>query len=237
MVNLLEKPRLRPVGDRGLLIEYGDAIDPEINLKVRVMALALEQARPPGLIEVIPTYRSLLVIYDPLNTDMTRLECALETLEGQLEQLQIPQPRVVEIPVCYGDEFGPDMEFVASFHGLTEDDVVRLHTSPTYQIYMIGFTPGFPYLGGLPAELHTPRLESPRPLVKPGSVGIANNQTGIYPVESPGGWRIIGRTPLRLFDPTSEQPFLYVAGDFIRFVPISREGYEQIASANTRSQP
>jgi len=235
MVNLFEKPRLRPVGDRGLLIEYGDAIAPEINLKVRVMALALEQARPPGLVEVIPTYRSLLAIYDPLCTDVTRLAGAVETLEGRLEELEMPQPRTVGIPVCYGGEFGPDIEFVATTHGLTEDDVVQLHASATYQIYMIGFTPGFPYLGGLPAELHTPRLESPRPLVKPGSVGIANNQTGIYPVESPGGWRIIGRTPLNLFDPTREQPFLYTAGDFIRFVPISRKGYEQIASANTRS--
>lgn len=236
MGNLFVKPRLRPVGDRGLLVEYGDAIAPDINRKVRVMALALEQEWPCGVVEVIPTYRSLLIIYDPLTTGVTQLGATLENLECRLDDLEIPQPRTVEIPVCYGGEFGPDIEFVAEVHGLNVADVVRLHASTTYLIYMIGFTPGFSYLGGLPEELHTPRLETPRPLVKAGSVGIANNQTGIYPVDSPGGWRLIGRTPLRLFDPARKNPFLYAAGDLIRFVPITKEVYAQMAASNLRAK-
>lgn len=222
-------PVFRLVGDRGLLVEYGDDISPEINHKVRAMALALDQEEPAGIIEVIPTYRSILIIYDPAVVELARLKEVLVNLENCLDKIEIPDPRTIEIPVLYGGSFGPDIDFVAKHNGLSVSEVIRVHSSQTYQIYMIGFTPGFPFLGGLPEKLHTPRLETPRPLVPAGSVGIANNQTGIYPVDSPGGWRLIGRTPLTLFNPLKKDPFLYCTGDRIRFVAISRGEYDHIA--------
>ncbi len=230
MGHLFDKPVFRLVGDRGVIVEYGDAISPEINIKVRAMAMAINEEKLAGIVEVIPTYRSLLIVYDPQATDLKSLEDALQLLESRLYQLEIPLPKTVEIPVLYGRDLGPDIEFVAQAHNLTVEDVIRIHTGALYQIYMIGFTPGFPFLGGLPEELHTPRLETPRPLVPAGSVGIANNQTGVYPIDSPGGWRLIGRTPLSLFNPSKENPFLYRAGDMIKFVRISEEEYRRILS-------
>jgi KipI family sensor histidine kinase inhibitor len=230
MEGLFPKPVFRLVGDRGVLVEYGNTISQEINRKVRTIAMALNLATPAGIVEVIPTYRSVLIIYDPLAITLKGLEEQLESIEDRLDGLDIPSPRTVEIPVLYGGEYGPDIEFVANAHNLTVDDVVRIHSGATYQIYMIGFTPGFPFLGGLSEELHTPRIETPRALVPAGSVGIANNQTGMYPIDSPGGWRLIGRTPLKLFDPSKEDPFLYSAGDMIRFVPISADEYNRILS-------
>jgi inhibitor of KinA len=228
-MGLYRKPLVRIVGDRGVLVEYGDSIHPEVNLKVRAMANLLETRPVEGLQEVVPTYRSLLLIYDPMATQPQTLIRGLRSLEKGISGVQVPPPREVEIPVCYGGEFGPDIEFVANYHGLTVEDVIRIHSSPRYQIYMMGFTPGFPFLGGLPELLATPRLETPRLSVPAGSVAIAANQTGIYPITSPGGWRLIGRTPLRLFRPEKEQPFLYKAGDFIRFRPIDRESYYALA--------
>jgi len=228
-MGLYREPLVRIVGDRGVLVEYGDSIHPEVNLKVRAMAGLLETRGVEGLQEVVPTYRSLLLIYDPMATQPQTLIRGLRSLEKGMSEIQVPPPREVEIPVCYGGEFGPDIEFVANYHGLTVEDVIRIHSSPRYQIYMMGFTPGFPFLGGLPELLATPRLETPRLSVPAGSVAIAANQTGIYPITSPGGWRLIGRTPLRLFRPEREQPFLYKAGDFIRFRPIDRESYYALA--------
>ena len=222
---LFEKARFRTAGDRGLLVEYGDVIDPLVNNKVRSMAIVMGADPPQGVVEVIPTYRSLLIIYDPVVTDPARLLKILETSEDRLEDIQIAPPRTVEIPVCYGGEFGPDIDTVADSNGLTAAKVIELHCEPEYLIYMVGFTPGFPFLGGLPEKLYTPRLETPRTLVPEGSVGIANNQTGIYPVASPGGWQLIGRTPLKLFAPGRKNPFLYQAGDRIKFKPISAEEY------------
>lgn len=226
---LLDIPRYRIAGDRGLLVEYGDRIDLAINRKVRSMAVLLDQSPPKGIIEVIPTYRSLLIVYDPVVTEPKTIQTGLEILEERLADIEIPPPQTVEIPVCYGGEFGPDIGFVAESHDLTEGAVIDIHSAAEYPIYMIGFTPGFPFLGGLSKRLHTPRLESPRTHVPAGSVGIANNQTGIYPVASPGGWQLIGRTPLNLFDPSRKNPFLYNTGDRIRFVPISIEAYQQMS--------
>jgi KipI family sensor histidine kinase inhibitor len=225
---LFEKAGFRIAGDQGLLVEYGDAIDLAVNHKVRAMATVLGGNLPEGVIEVIPTYRSLLIVYDPVKTAPQQLKEILISLEQRLPEIQIPPPVTVEIPVCYGDEFGPDIEFVAESHGLSVEEVVRLHSEPEYPIYMIGFTPGFPFLGGLTEALHTPRLETPRTLVPEGSVGIANNQTGMYPVASPGGWQLIGRTPLKLFAPERPNPFLYQAGDRIKFKAISTEEYNRM---------
>ncbi len=225
MAGLYDRPRFRLVGDRGLLAEYGESIDPEINRKVRIMGLLLDRDRPRGVEEIIPTYRAVLIRYDPLETEPAVLEEALIGLEDRLDSITVPEPERVEIPVCYGGPYGPDLDHVAQVNGLSADRVVEIHTSTAYQIYMIGFTPGFPFLGGMDERIATPRLESPRTAVPAGSVGIANNQTGMYPVTSPGGWQIIGRTPLRLFAPERENPFLYKAGDLIEYKPISEEEY------------
>jgi inhibitor of KinA len=226
---VFEKARYRIAGDRGLLIEYGDVIDPAVNNKVRSMAMVMEHNPPQGVTEVIPTYRSLLIVYDPFATNPAKLQKTLKTLEARLAEIKIPPPNTVEIPVCYGGEFGPDIEYVAESNHLAVEEVIELHCRPEYLIYMVGFTPGFPFLGGLSERLHTPRLETPRTFVPEGSVGIANNQTGIYPVASPGGWRLIGRTPVKLFAPHRQNPFLYQAGDRIKFNPISFEEYTRIS--------
>lgn len=226
---LYETARIRVVGDRGLLVEYGDKIDPVVNKKVISIAIGMEHDAPAGVIEIIPSYRSLLFVYDPSLTTASVLQESLSSLEKHLPEIEIPPPQTVGIPVCYGGEFGPDIQFVAENNGLTVDAAIRLHSEPEYQIFMIGFTPGFPYLGGLPKELHTPRHKTPRTQVLAGSVGIANGQTGIYPVTSPGGWQLIGRTPLKLFDLERPDPFLYQAGDRIRFKPISPEEYRRLA--------
>jgi len=223
--NLYTQARFRFAGDSGLLVEYGDGIDPEVNARVRSMDMVLASHPLEGVREVIPTYRSLLILYDPLQTDPDQLSQELVGLESRLDEITIPVPDTVEIPVCYGGDHGPDIAHVAQSNGLTVEDVVHMHSKTVYSIYMIGFTPGFCFLGGLPEKLHTPRLETPRMRVPAGSVGIANAQTGIYPLTSPGGWQLIGRTPLRLFAPEKESPFIYKTGDSIRFVPISPERY------------
>ena len=170
-----DTPRFRLAGDRGLLVEYGEGIDPAVNRKVRAAALTLEERAVAGVVEVIPTYRSLLILYDPLMTGPEGLEQAILKLEQHLDENRIPAPATVEIPVCYGGDYGPDIGFVAETHGLSPEAIVRIHSEAEYPIYMIGFTPGFPFLGGLAEILHTPRLETPRTHVPEGSVGIANN--------------------------------------------------------------
>ena len=231
---LFERAFFRIAGDQGLLEEYGDGIDFEVNTKVRTMAIIMKQNTPKGVIETIPTYRSLLLVYDPSITNLAKLQKELQKLEERLEEIQIPPPDTVEIPVCYGGEFGPDIEFVAETHDLSVKEVIQLHSEPEYLIYMVGFTPGFPFLGGLSEKLHTPRLETPRTFVPKGSVGIANNQTGIYPVSSPGGWQLIGRSPIKLFDPERPNPFLYQAGDHIKFNPITPEEYSRLAKEDEK---
>jgi len=226
---VFKKAVYRLAGDKGLLVEFGQGIDPQVNAKVRAMTRALEQKRPKGVIEMIPTYRSLLFIYDPELTTPDQLCNGIDIIENTLEKIVISPCKVVEIPVCYGNAFGPDMETVQKPHGLTMEQVIHLHSSPEYLIYMVGFTPGFAFLGGLDEKLHTPRLATPRMLVPEGSVGIANNQTGMYPIASPGGWQLIGRTPLKLFAPDRANPFLYKAGDKIKFKPISEPEYERLA--------
>ena len=227
---MYNKPIFRPAGDRGLLVEYGSNIDPEVNQKVRSIIMALQDDLPVGVVEVIPAYCSILVIYDPMATTVNSLQKALLDLELRLPELHVDAPMVVDIPVCYGGEYGPDMEDVAARSGMSPQEVARIHSEPEYMIYMVGFTPGFPFLGGLPESLHVPRLETPRTSVPAGSVGIANNQTGIYPLVSPGGWRLIGQTPLRLFTPEHSDPIPYRSGDRIRFRPISSLEFQRLST-------
>ncbi len=221
--------RFRIYGDCGILVEFGDKIDPDTNGKVRAATSALQRNTPPGVTEVVPAYRSLLVAYDPRLTSVAELKESLIRLENEAAAEEASPPKTVEVPVCYGGEYGPDIEFVAKFHGIAVEKVVASHSSPEYLVYMLGFTPGFPFLGGLPENLRTPRLEKPRTRVPAGSVGIANDQTGVYPIESPGGWRLIGRTPLKLFDPDKDEPFLLKAGAFLKFRPISPDEFEEMS--------
>ena len=226
---MYDKPRFLLAGDRGLLVEFGASIDPEINQKVQHIFLSLEKTPIHGVTEVIPTYRSILIFYNPSLSDPESLKKAILDRENRLGSMEIPPPETTEIPVCYGDNFGPDLEFVAQHNNLTPEEVIQIHTSGTYLIYMLGFTPGFPFLGGLSEKLFTPRLENPRQLVPAGSVGIANNQTGIYSIDSPGGWQLIGKTPIKLYDPTSSSPFLLKAGNYLRFTSISTRQFREIA--------
>ena len=226
---IFEKAVYRLAGDNGLLVDFGEGIDPKVNTKVRAMAKTLEKDRPKGVKEMIPTYRSILFIYDPRRTNPDILCKLIQRVENTLEKIEIEPWKVVEIPVCYGKKFGPDMENVQKIHGLTTQQIILLHSTPEYLIYMVGFTPGFAFLGGLDEKLFTPRLATPRMRVPEGSVGIANNQTGMYPIASPGGWQLIGKTPLKLFAPDRANPFLYKAGDKIKFKPISEKEYDRLA--------
>ncbi|OGR23645.1 MAG: hypothetical protein A2277_02180 [Desulfobacterales bacterium RIFOXYA12_FULL_46_15] len=225
----------RLAGDTGLIVEFGEGIDPAVNARVRSVAAAVKKTPPDGVIEIIPTYRSLLLVYEPLKTRPEKLVNFIEQFDTAVLDEDAGPFKRVDIPVCYGKEFGPDIETVAKTAGLSTEEVIKRHAAPDYLIYMVGFTPGFPFLGGLDEKLFTPRLKTPRMVVPQGSVGIANNQTGIYPIASPGGWQIIGRTPLTLFAPRRENPFLYQAGDWIRFIPVSPEEYARLKEKEDRS--
>jgi inhibitor of KinA len=220
---LYKNPAYRIMGDRALLVELGDGISPLVNKKVRELFLRLKNNRVEGVVEAVPAYRSLLIVYDPLKITLSALKERLNKLNKTIDRSEIPKPRTLEIPVVYGGECGPDLNWVAEYHKLSPEEVVRFHTGTTYQVYMIGFTPGFAYMGELPDTIATPRKETPRTTVPRGSVGIAQSQTGVYPVESPGGWQIIGRTPLRLFDPAKWPPTPLEMGDLVKFLSIKEE--------------
>lgn len=215
-------------GDCAVCVEFGNAISPDINKKIRAFKIAVEKSGIPGIVETVPTYRSLLVHYQPEVIGFKELTGEFEKLMGDLSSIPIPPPTVIEIPVLYGDEMGPDIENVAEHNGKTVDEVIRIHTSEEYLIYMLGFIAGFPYLGGMSKEIATPRLKSPRVKIDGGSVGIAGEQTGVYPVDSPGGWQLIGRTPLKLYDADREKPVLLEAGQYIKFRSVEKEEYDRI---------
>lgn len=215
-------------GDNALTIEYGNEICEEISSKVRSMMVALEKEKIKGIKEVMPTYRSLMIHYEPLILEYDDLIKKLKELESKLKNISLPKPEVIEIPTLYGGEWGEDIENVAKHNNMTVDEVIKIHSSNEYLIYMLGFTPGFPYLGGLDERIATPRLKAPRTKISGGSVGIAGSQTGIYPIDSPGGWQLIGKTPLKLYDPERKTPILLKSGNYIKFVPISKKKYASI---------
>ena len=218
---MYEAPLFLPAGDQALVVELGDAISPEINRRVHDLVRAIERQAVRGVIDLLPTYRSVLVQYDQMQISHLELEERLTEIESTLDEQAPEAARVVHVPTLYSGEYAPDLEYVAEHAGMTPEDVISVHSSTDYLVYMMGFTPGFPYLGGLSERLATPRLDTPRSEIPEGSVGIAESQTGIYPVASPGGWRLIGRTPLRLFDARRDPPALLAAGDYVRFVPLS----------------
>jgi len=217
---MYEKAKYLIAGDKALVIEFGDSIEKGINSKIRGLTLAIEREAISGIIETIPTYRSLMVIYEPLILELEVLINKIKAIEGKMGEMELPSAKVIEIPTLYGGEYGPDLEFVAEHNNISLEEVIKLHTSTEYLIYMIGFTPGFPYLGGMDDKIAAPRLQTPRTKIPVGSVGIAGKQTGIYPIESPGGWQLIGRTPVKLYDPYRKDPVLLNAGDYIKFVQI-----------------
>ena len=227
-MSVYQEPRFLPAGDRSLVVELGNEISPDVNRRIRDLVLAIERRRVAGVVDLVPTYRSLLVYCDPRRVSLAELQREIASFERHLGETPLPPPKVVEIPTCYGGWLGPDLEFVASHCKLTPDEVVRIHAGTDYLVYMMGFTPGFTYLGGMPERIATPRLKTPRTLIPAGSVGIAQQQTGIYPVDSPGGWQLIGRTPLRLFDPHRDPPVVVEAGDYIRFTAVDRDTYDNI---------
>lgn len=224
-----------PLGDRAITVQLGTSADMKVHNKVRGLVKYLEDHPLPGMIELVPGFTTVTVFYDPMELlCLGQAAQPYEQIRAALERIVFnsymisEEPGVITIPVCYGGEFGPDLQEVAKFTGMTPKEVIALHAGRSYTVYMIGFAPGFPYLGGMSEKLAVPRRSSPRLVIAAGSVGIGGKQTGIYPLESPGGWQIIGRTPVRLFHPLREQPSLLQAGDIIRFQSISREEYESL---------
>ncbi len=237
---------LSPFGDSALLLKFSDKISPETHHQIQQVTEAIDRNVFTGLIEYIPAFTSLTIIYNPLKVKnaygsllgatLTPFELVghlvtdiLTKLEAEVEDTS----RTVEVPVCYGGEFGPDLEYVAKFHQLTIDEVIAIHSEPEYLVHMIGFAPGFPYLGGLSERIATPRLEAPRLIIPAGSVGIAGMQTGVYPIATPGGWQLIGRTPTQFFRPKEHPPSLLKAGDKVKFRPISLAEYHSQLEVNT----
>lgn len=224
-----------PLGDTGVIVKLGNGIDPKTHEHVKMLADYLQSHPFPGLVELVPAFTTVTVYYDPIrlydasNGQMPydRVVAFLEQALSGLSAADVKAPRIVEIPVCYGDEFGPDLEEVARHNRLTPEEVISIHTSVQYLVYMIGFAPGFPYLGGMDSRIATPRRSSPRLSLPEGSVGIGGKQTGVYPIESPGGWQIIGRTPEKLFRPENNPPSLLQAGDMVRFRAITPSEYEK----------
>ena len=216
-------------GDSALVIEFGNEISVDINKKIRKMMDDIKKENIDGIVELVPTYCSLLINYDVLKIDYSTLVEKLKTfLNNNLETAEGEEVTLVEIPTLYNDEFGPDLSYVAEYNKLSKEEVIKIHTGTDYLVYMLGFMPGFTYLGGMSEKIATPRLESPRLQIYPGSVGIAGKQTGMYPSMSPGGWRIIGRTPLKLYNPDSDNPVYISSGDYVRYVSISEEEYNEI---------
>ena len=219
---------IRPAGACGALAVLGDRICETTGARVAALDAAVCRARIAGVTETVPAFASLLVRYDPQRADYDGVCAALRRLAGDIVAGSARAGRIVEVPVCYGGAYGEDLSAVARHAGISEEEVIRLHSGRDYRIYMLGFLPGFPYLGGLDERLFTPRLPTPRTRIPAGSVGIGGEQTGIYPMESPGGWQLIGRTPLCLSAPGRALP--YAAGDSIRFVPIDAREFERIAA-------
>ena len=223
-----------PLGDQAVTITLGTAIDEATHQLVRAVTRAIMASDTSGVTDIVPAFASVTVHYDALrvagtgrNAPYERMVSALRALLEDVRVEDLPEPRLVEIPVCYGGRLGPDLHDVARQHDLSTDDVVQLHSSADYLVYMVGFMPGFAYLGGLPERITTPRRSSPRTAVPAGTVGIGGQQTGVYPVESPGGWNLIGRTPLQIFDITRDEQTLLATGDRVRFVPISLREFER----------
>ena len=225
---MYQQPRFLLGGDKALYIELGSSIDRGVNRQIKRLVRSIDEASIPGVIDLAPTYCSILVYYDPLRIAVDDLQRRLTSLSQSTTQESSEVARVVEVPSLYGGEYGPDLDFVASHNNLSQEEVIGIHTGSDYLVYMLGFNPGFPYLGGMSERVATPRLSTPRVKIPAGSVGIAESQTGVYPLDSPGGWRLIGRTPVPMFDPNRDPPAIAQAGDYVRFVSIDKARYQEL---------
>jgi inhibitor of KinA len=224
-------PRLFPMGDQALIAEFGDRIDPALSAQIAALAQRLRESLPIGVLDIVPAYSTLTLHYDPVavGAGASPYEAVAETIGEwlKIQSVEATAPgQVVEIPVCYGGAFGEDLEELARSRNLTIAEAIAIHSGASYHVHMLGFVPGFAYLGGLDARLATPRRDTPRARVPAGSVAIAGEQTCVYPLDTPGGWQIIGRTPLHLFRPDASPPSLLNAGDTVRFTPISAQEFE-----------
>ncbi|NEU30226.1 5-oxoprolinase subunit PxpB [bacterium LRH843] len=225
---------VRPLGDQAIRVGFGNVVSKEIHQRIRTFCTLLEQITHPAVKEWVPSYTAVTIFYDCAYWSYEEAVKEIKRIAAmKMEGKQSLPARIVRIPVCYGGKWGPDLAEVASRNGITEEEVVRLHSDRTYLVYMIGFAPGFPYLGGLNPLLATPRKKEPRRLVPAGSVGIAGEQTGIYPLATPGGWQLIGQTPFSLYDPNREEPTLLRAGDELIFYAISPREFESIRMTHT----
>jgi KipI family sensor histidine kinase inhibitor len=227
---MYQKAKYLICGDKALSMEFGNEISEDLNKKIRAVTALIESKNICGIDELVPGYRSLMIHYNPLLIEYEELVSILTEIEEHINVFELPPPETIEIPVLYGGRYGPDIENVAKHNSLTVQEVIEIHTSTKYLIYMLGFTPGFPYLGGMDKRIACPRLDTPRTKIPAGSVGIAGEQTGIYPLESPGGWQLIGRTPIELFNPERENPILVKPGNYIVFKSIDEEEYINIKS-------
>jgi len=225
-----ESARFQVASDQSLLVYFGHQITPQAHERVRRLLRLLELEPIAGIRNLHPAYCSLLVKFDALKLKHNELEAILRKYLERLEEVRLPEPRQVEIPVCYGGEYGPDLSDVAAMHGMTAAQAIEIHSSTSYLVYFLGFVPGFAYLGEVPEALVTPRLATPRRNVPAGSVGIAGSQTGVYPFATPGGWRLLGRTPTAMFRTDGNALSLLSIGDRVRFVPISREQFKALES-------
>lgn len=219
--------RILEAGDSALIVEFDERIDPEVNARTIACAEAIESARVVGVRDVVPTYRSVAVYFDPLHTDYEALTACLEREAARFSASTPIERSPIRIPVCYGGDFGPDLAAVAAFGRMAEAEVVKAHADGLYRVFMLGFVPGFAYLGVVDERIAMPRRATPRVRVPAGSVGIAGGQTGVYSAETPGGWQLIGRTPVKPFDPARGVPFLMKAGDLVQFYPIDRSEYDR----------
>lgn len=217
--------KFMPAGNEAMVVEFGQTIDEEINARVHALAAFVQGRNLSGVREVLPTFRSLMIFYDSGKTTYRRLEKEIRHFKIEASGAKRETKKVLMVPCCYGSAYGPDLKDMAVSLGMSEEEIIHIHAGSEYKIYMLGFLPGFVYLGGLDDRIHVPRLPAPRTEIPARSVGIGGSQTGVYPVASPGGWRLIGSTPIDFYDPDRENPILCKAGDYIRFCPVTEEEY------------
>jgi len=228
--------RFLTVGENGLLIELGRDIEPATNDRVHSLQSAIASLHHPAILEIVPAYSTVHIFYDPFRMSRKELQALVSDAGAAVCNEAVNRRKVFFIPVLYGGDYGPDLAFVARHTSLSTEELIRIHTMEPLRVYMLGFMPGFPYCGSPSLINNVPRMERPRTRVIAGSVGCAGTQTGIYPVESPGGWRIIGRTPVRIFSSSRPQPFLFSPGAYIQFTAIAESEYNRIQASEEREE-
>lgn len=237
MMSILPNAHFDALNERAITITLGEGIDPKLHERIKHVMRSINEHPFTGYVESVPSYTGITVFYDPLKVrkyyhdkaliHQQVIELLKERIDGTWENVSAESERnIVEIPVCYGGDFGPDLEEVANKNELSQEEVISIHANGEYLVYMIGFAPGFPFIGGMSEEIATPRKAQPREIVPAGAVGIAGAQTGVYPLSTPGGWQLIGQTPVTMFDVDRRQPSLLKSGDIVRFKPISTEEYK-----------